>query len=67
MAGKAAGATAASAWQVTFGADGRATAVEVPAAERAEREPVPAELQVAPDPATLALDGDRCRAARDAP
>ena len=44
-----------STWQVTFGADGRATAVEMPASERAERDPVPAELQVAPDPATLAL------------
>jgi hypothetical protein len=44
-----------STWQVSFAADGRATAVDVPASERAEREPVPAELQVAPDPATLAL------------
>ena len=44
-----------STWQVTFGADGRAAAVEMPASERAERDPVPAELQVAPDPATLAL------------
>lgn len=44
-----------SAWQVTFDAAGRAAAVELPAFERARRDPVPAELQVAPDPATLAL------------
>lgn len=44
-----------SAWQVTFDAAGRAAAVELPASERARRDPVPAELQVAPDPATLAL------------
>jgi hypothetical protein len=44
-----------SAWSVTFGADGRAVAIELPAEERADREPVPASLTVSPDPAALAL------------
>jgi hypothetical protein len=43
------------AWRVVFGGDGRADEVEVPADELAEREPVPAALQVGPDPAALAL------------
>jgi hypothetical protein len=42
-------------WAVRFGADGRAVRVEVAADELAEREPVPAALQVAPDPLALAL------------
>jgi hypothetical protein len=42
-------------WAVHFGADGRAVQVEVAAEELAEREPVPAGLQVAPDPLALAF------------
>jgi hypothetical protein len=42
-------------WAVRFGADGRAVQVEMAAEELAEREPVPAGLQVAPDPLGLAL------------
>jgi hypothetical protein len=42
-------------WTVRFGADGRAIQVDLPAEERLEREPVPAALQVAPDPLALAL------------
>jgi hypothetical protein len=42
-------------WAVRFGADGRAVHVDVPIEELAEREPVPAALQVAPDPLALAL------------
>jgi Protein of unknown function (DUF3108) len=42
-------------WAVRFGADGRAVQVQVAAEELAEREPVPAALQVAPDPLALAL------------
>jgi hypothetical protein len=44
-----------SQWQVAFAPDGRATRVEVPAEDLAERDPVPDELRVAPDPASLAL------------
>ena len=44
-----------SAWRVAFGPDGRATSVDVPDADRDEREPVPVGLQVGPDPASLAL------------
>ena len=44
-----------SQWQVAFAPDGRATRVEVPPEDLAEREPVPVELRVAPDPASLAL------------
>jgi Protein of unknown function (DUF3108) len=43
------------AWRVVFGGDGRAAEVEVAADELAEREPVPADLRVGPDPAALAL------------
>jgi hypothetical protein len=43
------------AWGVTFAADGRVERIELPEGERAEREPVPADLQVGPDPAALAL------------
>jgi hypothetical protein len=43
------------AWRVVFGGDGRATEVEAAADELAEREPVPADLRVGPDPAALAL------------
>ena len=42
-------------WAVRFAADGRAIQVDVPVEERLEREPVPAALQVAPDPLALAL------------
>jgi hypothetical protein len=42
-------------WAVRFGADGRVVDVEIAAEELAEREPVPAGLQVAPDPLALAL------------
>jgi hypothetical protein len=42
-------------WAVRFGADGRAIQVDMPLEERLEREPVPAALQVAPDPLALAL------------
>ena len=42
-------------WAVRFAADGRAVHVDVPIEERLEREPVPAALQVAPDPLALAL------------
>jgi Protein of unknown function (DUF3108) len=44
-----------SSWAVRFDADGRAVQVEVPADDLADREPVPAALQVAPDPLALAL------------
>ncbi len=43
-------------WAVAFDADGRVTLVEVPEEDRQDREPVPAALQVAPDPLALALD-----------
>ena len=43
------------AWRVVFSGDGRAAEVEVPADELAEREPVPPDLRVGPDPAALAL------------
>jgi Protein of unknown function (DUF3108) len=43
-------------WTVAFDADGRVTQVEVPEEDRQDREPVPAALQVAPDPLALALD-----------
>ena len=42
-------------WAVRFGADGRAVHVDVSIEELAEREPVPAELRVGPDPLALAL------------
>ena len=42
-------------WAVRFGADGRVVDVEIAAEELAEREPVPAGLQVAPDPLALTL------------
>lgn len=42
-------------WSVRFGADGRAVHVDVPIEELLEREPVPPELKVAPDPLALAL------------
>jgi hypothetical protein len=42
-------------WAVRFGADGRAVHVDVPIEELVEREPVPAELRVAPDPLALAF------------
>lgn len=44
-----------SQWRVAFAADGRATQIEVPAEDRAGREPVPQALQIGPDPASLAL------------
>lgn len=46
-------------WQVEFGPNGRASAIEVPAEDLAEREPVPHELRVGPDPASLALTAIR--------
>jgi hypothetical protein len=42
-------------WAVRFGVDGRAVHVDVPIEELVEREPVPAELRVGPDPLALAL------------
>ncbi len=42
-------------WRVAFGSDGRATEVQLSHTELADREPVPAAMQVGPDPATLAL------------
>lgn len=42
-------------WRVEFGPDGRASAVQVPPADLADREPVPAALRQGPDPASLAL------------
>ncbi len=42
-------------WVVRFDGDGRVTQVELPEEDRLEREPVPASLQVAPDPLALAL------------
>ena len=44
-----------SRWRVAFASDGRVSQVEVPPEDLAEREPVPPELQVGPDPASLAL------------
>lgn len=44
-----------NAWTVTFDASGRAVRVEIPEDDRLERDPVPAELQVGPDPLSLAL------------
>lgn len=44
-----------STWRVAFGPDGRATRVEVPAEQMAERGPVPEALRTAPDPAALLL------------
>jgi hypothetical protein len=44
-----------TAWVVAFGSDGRATRVEVPPEQLADREPVPEPLRMAPDPAALAL------------
>jgi len=43
-------------WGVSFAPDGRADRIEVPAEELAERDPVPAQLAVAPDPLTLILE-----------
>lgn len=45
----------ATAWTVGFDAAGKAVRVDIPLEDRAEREPVPAELQVGPDPLSLAL------------
>lgn len=42
-------------WRVAFAADGRATSVDLTSDDLAERDPVPKELQVAPDPGSLAL------------
>jgi hypothetical protein len=42
-------------WAVAFDADGRAVEVEVPADDQLDRDPVPEELQVAPDPLALLL------------
>lgn len=44
-----------NAWAVDFDPTGRAVRVEIPEDDRADREPVPAELQVGPDPLSLAL------------
>jgi Protein of unknown function (DUF3108) len=44
-----------SQWRVVFAEDGRATTVEAPADDLGERELVPTELRVGPDPASLAL------------
>ena len=46
-------------WRVEFAANGRAAIVEVPAEDLTEREPVPRELQIGPDPASLALTAIR--------
>lgn len=45
-----------SDYGVRFGPDGRALQMDVSAEERADREPVPAPLQVGPDPLALALE-----------
>lgn len=45
----------ARAWAVDFGGDGRAVRVEIPEDDRHDREPVPTEMQVGPDPLSLAL------------
>ena len=42
-------------WGVRFASDGRAVHVDLPIEELLEREPVPPELKVAPDPLALAL------------
>jgi Protein of unknown function (DUF3108) len=42
-------------WAVRFGSDGRAVHVDVPHEELAEREPVPADMRIAPDPLALTL------------
>ncbi|MFO1049297.1 MAG: DUF3108 domain-containing protein [Geminicoccaceae bacterium] len=46
-------------WRVEFAPNGRAAVVEVPAEDLTEREPVPHELQIGPDPASLALTAIR--------
>jgi Protein of unknown function (DUF3108) len=42
-------------WAVTFDTDGRAIEIELPQQDLADREPVPEELRVAPDPLALML------------
>jgi hypothetical protein len=44
-----------SSWVVTFDAEGRVIEVELPEQDESDREPVPAALQIAPDPLALAL------------
>lgn len=46
-----------SHWQVDFAPNGTVAAVVLDAESRDDREPVPAELMVAPDPFTLAFQG----------
>jgi hypothetical protein len=46
-----------SQWRVDFTADGAVSEVVLDEESRGDREPVPAELMVAPDPFTLALQG----------
>lgn len=46
-----------SHWQVDFAPDGTVAGVVLDEESRGDREPVPAELMVAPDPFTLALQG----------
>jgi hypothetical protein len=43
-------------WSIGFAPDGRAVRIDVPAADLAEREPVPGPLRVGPDPLALALE-----------
>ena len=43
------------AWAVGFDGAGKAVRVEIPEDDRQDRDPVPAELQVGPDPLSLAL------------
>ena len=45
-----------SRWQVGFASDGRVTELVLDEASQGDREPVPAELRVGPDPFTLGLE-----------
>lgn len=45
----------ARAWTVGFDPDGRAVRIEIPEDDRQDRDPVPSEMQVGPDPLSLAL------------
>lgn len=45
----------AEGWAVDFDASGKAVRIDVPEDDRIEREPVPPQLQVGPDPLSLAL------------
>jgi hypothetical protein len=55
FAGRSVWRDGSGAWGVAFDPDGQVARIDLPEEQRAEREPVPEALQVAPDPATLAL------------